>query len=614
MNINPTKRQLSFNHLSNVKIKKLRATFDKENLSITSFEQLSNELLYEIFDYLDGYDIYKGFSKLNIRFHNLISFSSLPLKINFSKKSQPTLEHCCRNVIIPNKHRLLSLHLDSHSIIHNFFIHCYIDSSFNHLQSIILSGFSDYKILMILFYLNSLPCLSSLTIELEDDSYYNISDIYQIIFRLPCLKFNKMSLLNYDELNISIPISINQKFSIIEHLILNHDCNIDELTSILSHTPQLRHLTCQHVVETDEIVNKEILLTLSNLIHVSFVECSVKFDILEKFIKKISSQLKVWHLNTFEETAYLDANRWRRLITNHIPHLCKFYFNHHMSINNNDIFPNCESINQFTSIFCTKRQWFFEFKDQLDTFVYSIYPYRKTWYNHYEYEQFDVYSDGNIHQQTSKFIDISCQQETTNSFIQSIQLTIENHAFAVWYPSYTDHMKPCLLAVKFTHLKIHCNDTPIDMLIELIHLMPNLQSLEVLSLPLVNLTDLSRENTEMLLLVSINNKITKVKFDKMVEINQIHFLMNLCPRMQYLEIGYTTENNLENIVGSISMNNTTHILYLCGLCLYVSDANEKTIQRLHSIIDFERLFHPVKAFCDYTIRRIGDKIYLKWKL
>ncbi|CAF4733249.1 unnamed protein product [Rotaria sp. Silwood2] len=144
--------------------------------------------------------------------------------------------------------------------------------------------------------------------------------------------------------------------------------------------------------------------------------------------------------------------------------------------------------------------------------------------------------------------------------------------------------------------------------------MPNLQSLEVLSLPLVNLTDLSRENTEMLLLVSINNKITKVKFDKMVEINQIHFLMNLCPRMQYLEIGYTTENNLENIVGSISMNNTTHILYLCGLCLYVSDANEKTIQRLHSIIDFERLFHPVKAFCDYTIRRIGDKIYLKWKL
>ncbi|CAF4737126.1 unnamed protein product, partial [Rotaria sp. Silwood2] len=58
----------------------------------------------------------------------------------------------------------------------------------------------------------------------------------------------------------------------------------------------------------------------------------------------------------------------------------------------------------------------------------------KTWYNHHEYEQFDVYSDGNIHQQTSKFIDISCQQETNNSFIQSIphiQLTIESHVFAV---------------------------------------------------------------------------------------------------------------------------------------------------------------------------------------
>ncbi|CAF4369034.1 unnamed protein product [Rotaria sp. Silwood2] len=425
-----------------------------------------------------------------------------------------------------------------------------------------------------------------------------------------------MLLYHPGEVPIFIPISINQKFSTIEYLVLCHYCDIDELTSILFHTPQLRLLTCQYTIETDEIVSNEIVLTLPNLTHVSFLECRVEFDALENFIKKISSQLQVWHLNTFGETAYLDANRWRRLITNHIPHLCKFYFNHYMSIDDGAN-PDYESINQFTSIFWTKRQWFFELKENLDEFVYSIHPYRKKWYDYHEYEQFDVYSDGNIHQQTSKFVDISCQQDMNNCFIQPIshiQLNIESNAFAVWYPSYTDHMKPCLLAVKFTHLNIQCSEIPIDMLMELILLMPNLQSLEVSSLPLLQLRSLSVGNTEMLLLVSITNKITTVKLDKMVEVEQAHFLMNLCPGMQYFEIDYIEENDLENMVKSISMNNITYILKLCYLCVNARNANEKTIQRLNVIIDLERFFHPEQAFCDCTIRRIRDKIFFKWKL
>ncbi|CAF3928712.1 unnamed protein product [Rotaria sordida] len=383
MDINPIKRQFSFNHSIDVKTKKLRKTSDDGNLSITCFEHLSNDLFYEIFDYLDAYDIYKAFSKLNIRFYNLLTFSSLPLKINLSKQSESILEHCCRNVIIPNKHRILSLHLNGDSLINNFFTYCNIDSSFKRLQSIILSGLSDYKLLMILFYLNT-----------------------------------------------------------IEHLVLNHHCNIDELTSILTHTPHLRYLTCRHPVEIDEIARKETLLTLPNLTYICFVRCALKFDILEKFMRKISSQLQVWHLNTYEDAAYLDANRWKRLIKIHIPHLRKFYFNHHMSIDDGDIVPNCESINQFTSIFWIERQWFFELKDELHQFVYSIYPYRKRWYDNDEYEQFDINLDVNTHQQKSTYIDISRQQETTNSFIQSIpciQLIITDNVFAVWYPSYTDH-------------------------------------------------------------------------------------------------------------------------------------------------------------------------------
>jgi hypothetical protein len=180
---------------------------------------------------------------------------------------------------------------------------------------------------------------------------------------------------------------------------------------------------------------------------------------------------------------------------------------------------------------------------------------------------------------------------------------------------FIDTMKPCFGSVQFTHLNIDGDKLLIGMLIEIIRLLPNLNSLEVSSLPLVQLNGLSPEDTEMILLVSTTCKITKLKLDKMNEMEQLHFLMNLCPRMQYLEVGCTTENDLEKIVGCISLNNIIRIPYLCCLCLCVPNANEKMIENLNKIIDFERLFDiDNQAFRDYTIRRRQKKIYLNWKV
>ncbi|CAF3982612.1 unnamed protein product [Rotaria sordida] len=52
------------------------------------FEDLANEILYEIFDYLDVYDIYKGFYNLNNRFQNLAINSNVFTKINISTISK----------------------------------------------------------------------------------------------------------------------------------------------------------------------------------------------------------------------------------------------------------------------------------------------------------------------------------------------------------------------------------------------------------------------------------------------------------------------------------------------------------------------------------------------
>jgi hypothetical protein len=80
------KRKLSFNHSMQEKIKKFRS-----KLSINCIENLSNELFYEIFDYLDGIHIYQALSNLNHHFQQLLNSSFLLFKITYSSLGEAFL-------------------------------------------------------------------------------------------------------------------------------------------------------------------------------------------------------------------------------------------------------------------------------------------------------------------------------------------------------------------------------------------------------------------------------------------------------------------------------------------------------------------------------------------
>ncbi|CAF1288427.1 unnamed protein product [Adineta steineri] len=54
---------------------------------VTCFEDLSDELIYEIFELLKFDHVYKAFYSLNTRFYNLIINSTLPIEINLSSIS-----------------------------------------------------------------------------------------------------------------------------------------------------------------------------------------------------------------------------------------------------------------------------------------------------------------------------------------------------------------------------------------------------------------------------------------------------------------------------------------------------------------------------------------------
>ena len=380
--MNPGKRQLSLSRIPAHKkrrskcdnLKKL-CSDDRFDLGNTSFEDVSNELLYEVFDYLDGCDIYQAFGGLNNRFDNLLSDPSLLLKINLSSELETKLHGLCRDVILPNRHRLRSLELSRDSLIETFFTYCSIDSSFTSLQSVVLNDISNPHVLAILSYLSCLPCLSSLTIRLEEDYFYNLSYIYRLIFRCPHLNYCKLSTLDYEEHEIVVPRSINQRPSSIERLIINHPCTIEELTSLLLHLPSLRYLSCDQLIGSDEdqMNKRNEQLILPQLIQISITSCFVAFDDLEMFLKSISQQLRVLRLTVFGNATYLDADRWKKLTKRHMPKLSKLYFDYESDFD--EQYSACVD-HHMLFWFCIEKNWSCEYRLRSYDYVLSIRPRR----------------------------------------------------------------------------------------------------------------------------------------------------------------------------------------------------------------------------------------------
>ncbi|CAF4664183.1 unnamed protein product, partial [Rotaria magnacalcarata] len=114
---------------------------------------------FEIFDCLDGYDIYKAFSNLNIRLENLLISSSLSMKIDIS--SNTIFDFHYKQFLKSNKHHIISFDIDSQSTLDKFMNLLIIDSLFSRLESLTFNSISTYKLLIILFHLKSSPYLSS---------------------------------------------------------------------------------------------------------------------------------------------------------------------------------------------------------------------------------------------------------------------------------------------------------------------------------------------------------------------------------------------------------------------------------------------------------------------
>jgi hypothetical protein len=245
-----------------------------------------------------------------------------------------------------------------------------INSLFNHLQSLVINSITAQKLHVLLEQLTSLPRLYSLIVGVNGD-LKSFDDIYQSIFHLPFLKYNELSFGPW-RIPLSLPFATDEQVSSIEYLNIDIDLDLNELISILSYTPHLRHLTCQRLTNYSFNIGRTMTMPLPNLTYIHLDNCHLQFNELEILLKIISSPLQVLRFTISENLEYLSAERWQKLILEYLPHLRKFKFAYEEKVFENfQLNFSHEQMKQFTSSFWIERQWYFGIQTDAPLFTYN---------------------------------------------------------------------------------------------------------------------------------------------------------------------------------------------------------------------------------------------------
>ncbi|CAF5018528.1 unnamed protein product [Rotaria sp. Silwood1] len=464
-------------------------------------------------------------------------------------------------LLLINKHQIYSLHL---WILQNehFFSSFPIDSSLDHLESLALTRIKLTTLSSLLSNLTYLPRLFSLTIDAWR-TLKDLSDVYRLIFTLPKLKYIKCIAEDLKR-SISLPFALKNQTSTIEHLVIDHSCTFKELSTILSYTPQLRHLYFSHLNDSYPIIQITILpMILSNL------------------------SLKVLYYTTrSQDVTFLETNRWEQLFQRYFPRLEKFHFQYYRPLDFEYISPIYpEDPNPFISSFWIERKWILEAEMRSFEVVYSIRPYKKRWY--------DDNSSSEIFKSTRFTVTCLPRKEELEILMMNIS--------------------SILTLTQIYHLEIPERQICSSSLINIINVLSKLDSFKIHSLSLSSTRNSSVEEIA-LRNVSIKNKITKVCLEKMIEIEEIYYLMKLCPRMNYLQVDYINNINIELFVQDILQKvQNEHNQYLRSLCFMVPTIENEMVKKLEEMIHSQKSFLHYMIKRHYTINRVVNSIYLEWK-
>ena len=174
---------------------------------------------------------------------------------------------------------------------------------------------------------------------------------------------------------------------------------------------------------------------------------------------------------------------------------------------------------------------------------------------------------------------------------------------------FTDTTIALFTLLPITRLNIPYHDFLLDTLIDLLHYLPNLHSLTLWSLSLQKTSSVCDKQAMPVsqYLLCKPNKITRVNIQSLTELSQLQSLLDLCPNIQYLQIGCLDDIDPKPFIKFLLTKNSTYISQLRILYLYIPTANAEIIQ------ECQEMFDSGSMCCNYTVAHLYNKIAFQWK-
>ncbi|UJR19153.1 hypothetical protein I4U23_022283 [Adineta vaga] len=308
--------------------KRLKSHHVINNQPYNQFENLSNDIIIEIFDYLDEHKIRKAFHGLNQRFSQLIDYCpTRSMSLAFIRHDNSKIEQYCNELILSNKSRIRSLKLSDVDLIEKLLSKCVLDESFIRLESISLYDYNLQNSLLQLHKLPIMPRLKVLKIRSNLSKLLSsaLDDVYSVILQSSTL----MSLTienSYPSMEKRFlkRLNIGSGQTNIEVFTCFHPIQLSQLQLLLERMPKLRSLKINQV-HSDSNSKTELFVTseLRQLTILS-IECdSIDLYTAQKLIVGFGATIKYLKLRVSLLKFINDESKWMKFLNENLPQLEK---------------------------------------------------------------------------------------------------------------------------------------------------------------------------------------------------------------------------------------------------------------------------------------------------
>ena len=338
-----------------------------------NFECFANELLIDVFEYLDAAQLFDAFYGLNHRFNSLLGANLASYHLDFRSVSKSRFERVCCDHLPSIVTRIRSLHLSDDDrtpdLPRSFLSYDFSLDQFTHLRSLALYQIRSFRIFHQFFVPSSK--LSSLTHLKLIECYFNYSHEEMCSLFNGIWSFTRLMHFTLDQTTSrKIPLaSISTISSSIKSLVINKvttDC--DGLRHLLVHTPSLQRLTINLVYgfpEGDFLINGSSLRSLKLTFHGSI-------DILTNLLRHLPN-LTSLRLQT--GTLVCDGSQWEQILLRYLHRLTTFQLK--MNLN----FPQSTYVND-------------QVDRLLDTFRSVFWLQEHGWFVRCDWDPSNIFNEG----------------------------------------------------------------------------------------------------------------------------------------------------------------------------------------------------------------------------